>query len=797
MPASQSGVYNVQEWTDLGTPLVGGRLYTLVYGTTTKKTAYTDAAGTIPQTYTSDGVGGEYIALDARGELPAPLYLTPGSYDLLLKTAAGATVWTRRADPTFTSADVGNLSGVTVADYAALRTALDATTATSFVVTGADGSGAPDESIAGQYTRGQGAAPAESLPRIVVSSGGAWAQLMSGAFKGTSTGEVATNVSAYLNLEVKGLKRSFGLSGDFGEDATAKINQAIQSGKVIEVEEGTFKIIPATSKTDEAGTNMAGLVMRSNMRMYGQAGPASILKIGNNVSTDAAPLRHSMFFSNEYLNNIHLEGMTLDMNGANNLISPNRGSLSFNRFTNAAVIFSGTPGGVAAGADHVRLLGLRMKNFAGVSAVLSQQSNTTGITLSKDWVIAHGSVYNVGIDTDDHSSFFLWGTDMHVFDMDFDNPAMFNNTTKTGGVVAIEIHGSRQTIAENRIKNYTQAVWCSMNLTEALAEKFIIANNTAKVSSCFTDIYSNNLMAFINPASSRPHQIEIDGNIIDITDDAVNEQVKSFFRFNARNQPMTVDVKNNICRSYTGTAKETVLAQLVVGTDQENTLDQINICNNTASGITNGLLVFFGGDGAATAVRRNLGRVTFRDNDLGYLVASTVQGYPASDIHLYGTATGIIESLTVSGLQQPTPITTDSAVGGRAAVYGKAIITSLIPVTWSGVTIGNGALTKKIAIDTDTGYADVHVTCAAGSTTTFSGNVAPSFTGLTANSTGTASVTHLKTGVGESVPAVIFNTATGISLYSPTGTAFDSSRTTDGQSYIAVQARFPCAKADV
>ena len=99
MSASQSGVYNTQQFTDMGVPLVGGRLYTYAFGTTTHKTAFTDHAGAIPHTYSADGLGGQFIALDARGELPAPLYLVGGSYDLALKTAAGATVWTRRADP--------------------------------------------------------------------------------------------------------------------------------------------------------------------------------------------------------------------------------------------------------------------------------------------------------------------------------------------------------------------------------------------------------------------------------------------------------------------------------------------------------------------------------------------------------------------------------------------------------------------------------------------------------------------------------------------------------------------------
>lgn len=98
MAASQPANFNLQEFTDVGQLLVGGRLYTYAYGTTAQKTAFTDPDGTVPHTYTADGAGGQYIALNARGELPAPLYLGDGSYDIALKRADGSTVWTRKAD---------------------------------------------------------------------------------------------------------------------------------------------------------------------------------------------------------------------------------------------------------------------------------------------------------------------------------------------------------------------------------------------------------------------------------------------------------------------------------------------------------------------------------------------------------------------------------------------------------------------------------------------------------------------------------------------------------------------------
>lgn len=98
MSASQPALFNVQEFTDNGATLAGGRLYTYASGTTAQKIAYADPDGTVPQTYTADGQGGQYIALNARGELPAPLYLGSGPYDLNLRRSDGSTVWTRQAE---------------------------------------------------------------------------------------------------------------------------------------------------------------------------------------------------------------------------------------------------------------------------------------------------------------------------------------------------------------------------------------------------------------------------------------------------------------------------------------------------------------------------------------------------------------------------------------------------------------------------------------------------------------------------------------------------------------------------
>ena len=66
-----------------GAPLVGGKVYTYDAGTSTPRTTYSDAAGTVPNT--------NPVILDARGE--ATIFWT-GAYKVVLKDAADVTLWT-------------------------------------------------------------------------------------------------------------------------------------------------------------------------------------------------------------------------------------------------------------------------------------------------------------------------------------------------------------------------------------------------------------------------------------------------------------------------------------------------------------------------------------------------------------------------------------------------------------------------------------------------------------------------------------------------------------------------------
>lgn len=133
MSASQPANFNLQEFSDAGLPLAGGRLYTYAFGTTAQKVAYTDPEGAVPHTYTGDGNGGQYIALNARGELPTPLYLALGPYDLTLRRPDGSTVWTRKAEGVDAVADLSLPDGVLEVGNATDKRALRAASGAAMV----------------------------------------------------------------------------------------------------------------------------------------------------------------------------------------------------------------------------------------------------------------------------------------------------------------------------------------------------------------------------------------------------------------------------------------------------------------------------------------------------------------------------------------------------------------------------------------------------------------------------------------------------------------------------------------
>lgn len=91
--ASQFTAGRFQYLTDTGAFASGYRLYTYQSGTTTHKNVYTTSALNVVATYTSDGSGGQYIALNSRGEVQIWL-AEDGPYTFVVKNTSGQTVET-------------------------------------------------------------------------------------------------------------------------------------------------------------------------------------------------------------------------------------------------------------------------------------------------------------------------------------------------------------------------------------------------------------------------------------------------------------------------------------------------------------------------------------------------------------------------------------------------------------------------------------------------------------------------------------------------------------------------------
>lgn len=695
-------------------------------------------------------------------------------------TAAPGTNTTQLATTEYARA-----AAITFGGIKAYATHAEAAIAASLLPDGADAEVSQDETRDGARTRYKVQAGAlvfvvnldqTKLDLAAYSGAGMVGYLPEGV------GAVATTVQSKLREFVS--VKDFGAVGDGVANDAPAINVAVVAacalGKVLHVPAGTYRLIPATVKTDEAGTNICAIEMLSNLHIRADKG--AVFKIADNKSSNSAPINISMFFSNQVLSNITLDGLTIDMNGQNNPINHT------NR-TNAGVLFSGTPGGVAASGTDITIQNCKIRNVAGVTCIGMAQTNTAGATLGKRWKILNNVFENVGLDSGDHSSIFGWATDVEVRGNVFTNPAPFNSGAATGGLVACEVHGSNTVFTGNRIHNYYQGLWIGTNLTEDFVSNVNVFGNTAKVGVCFTDFYSANL-PWGGELNERPIQmVNIYGNAIEIDASVVPDQVKVFFRIAARRQPKLVNIYGNVCRSYEVT-KNTVLASVVVAPNQLAAAEYVSVHDNTAAGLNAGLAVFFGGSGASL----NVASATFSDNNLGALLPSPGGLYPNADVVIYGPSAGKVESLRVAGLQSATPLSTDGHVAGRARVLGRAILPTQI--AWKGLTLGNSVVTSKVSIDTDQEVAHVSTMLIVGSTAVLTGNIYPSWSGITASTNVAGSVSHVKGYAATALPSIIFATATSMSIYTLAGTPLDSSEVAIG-SYLAAHASVPARYADV
>lgn len=320
---------------------------------------------------------------------------------------------------------------------------------------------------------------------------------------------------AYLNrvsIDQFGAKRNnLGADAPFND---AAVQAAFNAGVPLSAGKGVYQFSLSRSITLEAGATVCALIMATGLNILGAGIGQTILKVRDNESTDASPKFFNFIAGNQAYEYCRFEGVTFDLNGQNNKISPLRSSDTYNPYNCAAVMISGSvaTGGADARISKSKFLYCEIINSPGVTGIaLGQRYGHPGIK-GFDVEIAHCRFYNNGIDAGDHSSIYAFCNYVNAHDNVFDHPVA--STGKGGPVCCIELFGSHNAAHSNKVNNYLQFAWIGAG-EEGLHSDILIYNNQGNVSYRFIDTWS------FGPQVDGIADLMIFGNQINITDSAI------------------------------------------------------------------------------------------------------------------------------------------------------------------------------------------------------------------------------------------------------------------------------------
>ena len=337
-----------------GDPLAGGLLYTYASGGTTPKATYTDATLGTPNA--------NPVVLDSAGR--ADIWLTTGTYKFVLKTSAGATVWTVDSIPDLTSV--------------------------------------------------QRIRAAATLPATCSPSTGDLAVLTAG-----NTGMYrcsATNTWSHVDTLGMISVKDYGAVGNGTTDDTAAIQSAVAAagtagGGTVYFTQGTYSIAPTATMVTAMGTTYYVGELKDNIHLLGAGG--SIIKLRTNWSTNGSPKTLGVFLTNGAISNVSMIGLTFDMNGLNN-------GINNTAIQHAALMASADDSGISDLTVERNVF----KNSAGCNVLVLGQSVSAGSVLAKRVIIRDNYFIDNGLDTPDFSAIYAWCNDVLITNNLFYNASM-------------------------------------------------------------------------------------------------------------------------------------------------------------------------------------------------------------------------------------------------------------------------------------------------------------------------------------------------------------------------------------
>jgi hypothetical protein len=294
--------------------------------------------------------------------------------------------------------------------------------------------------------------------------------------------------------------RQFGAAGDGVRDDThaiqAGLDVASAGGGVLYLPPGTYLVRPSrvvgapdyhAGAAAQFGPLHSCLAMRSGVEMRGDR---AVIRLADAVSTDRAPVNLTILHASAPLSRLSFQGLTFDLNGTRNPISPNRnwpGQLHerYSRMHHSAIMFSGPDG---AGTD-VTIRHCRFINSAGVNCIIAGFIvPATG--LGRRWIVEDCEFLENGLDSYDHSSVYLWAEESVVRRCTFRNAAAYGRGEGSTGInAACELHGADSSFENNIVDGSNRGVYMATNGVRRCDNLRVAGNRFYRQQHSFADLY--------------------------------------------------------------------------------------------------------------------------------------------------------------------------------------------------------------------------------------------------------------------------------------------------------------------
>lgn len=459
---------------------------------------------------------------------------------------------------------------------------------------------------------------------------------------------------------------TYGIFPDTGLPMNAQVQAAIDDGAAIEIPEGEYLFSLSDTITLEAGPTWCALEFKGNACFYGAGRGRTVFKLRDGESTDVSPKFYNLMAANTVLDYVTIQGITFDLNGQNNPISPSRGSGIYNPYNCAALMVSGSvaTGGFDARISHSKILDCEFINSAGVTCIaLGQRFSHSGVK-GEDVEIAGCRFYNNGIDSADHSSVYAFANFVDVHDNVFDHPVP--STGKGGPVCCIESFGSHNKLHNNTVFNYLQFCWVGAG-EEGEHHDIAVFGNQGEVSYRFLDTWS------FSPQNDGIADLLVTGNRITMTAAALGtpglDRVAVNLNMNDADM-FRIKVTGNLFHCLDRSSN----VGIVVSADTGQLIADVDISNNTIEGYSRA--VAGGGNGQIFDVR-------VYGNSIKNCHVTTARPADTRGIDFFGTnafSTLFIYDNAISGGDlEANPAVGISVVGSLASLHmeGNAIRATL------------------------------------------------------------------------------------------------------------------------